>query len=48
MIENALILAGMAALLLITAGGFPNRRYGAVIALGICVMAAVALHFTAP
>jgi hypothetical protein len=48
MIENGLKLAGMAAVLVITAGGFPNRRYGAAIALGVCIMAAVVLHFAAP
>jgi hypothetical protein len=48
MIENALTLVGLAALLLITTGVFPNRRYGAIIAVGICIAAAVALHFAAP
>ena len=48
MVVNALKLAGAAALLLITAGAWPNARYGAAIALGVCIMAAVALHFAAP
>jgi hypothetical protein len=48
MIDNALKLVGSAALLLITAGAWPNPRYGAVIALGVCVMAAIVLHFLAP
>ena len=48
MIENALKPVGLAALLLITTGVFPNRRYGAMIAVGICITAAVVLHFAAP
>jgi hypothetical protein len=36
-----------AALLLITAGAWPHPRYGAAIALGVCIVA-VALHFAAP
>jgi hypothetical protein len=48
MVINALKLAGAAALLLITAGAWPHPRYGAAIALGVCIMAAVALHFAAP
>ena len=48
MIENVLKLAGAAALLLITCGNWPNVRYGAVIAIAVCVLAAVALHFVAP
>lgn len=45
---NALKLAGVAALVLITSGAWPNPRYGAAIALGVCIMAAVFLHFAAP
>jgi hypothetical protein len=48
MVTNALKLAAAVALLLITAGAWPNRRYGAAIAVGLCVMAAVVLHFVAP
>jgi hypothetical protein len=38
-------IAVLAALTLLTLGVFPNKRAGAVIAIGICVVAAVALHF---
>jgi hypothetical protein len=48
MINNALKLAAVPALVIITAGAWPNPRYGAAIAIGLCVMAAVALHFVAP
>jgi hypothetical protein len=48
MIENALKLAGLVALLLITSGVWPSLRYGAAIAVGGCLMAAAALHFVAP
>jgi hypothetical protein len=48
MVMNAIKLVGAAALILITSGAWPNPRYGSVIALGICIMAAVALHFAAP
>jgi hypothetical protein len=48
MIENTLKLVGVATLILITAGSWPNRRYGPLIAFGVCVMAAVVLHFAAP
>lgn len=48
LVINALKLAGAAALLLITAGAWPNPRHGAAIALGVCILAAVVLHFAAP
>jgi hypothetical protein len=48
MIENALKLVASAGLLLVTAGAWPNPRYGAAIALGICVLAAVVIHFAVP
>jgi hypothetical protein len=48
MIENALKLAGLAALILITSGTWPSLRYGAAIAVGVCLMAAAVLHFVAP
>jgi hypothetical protein len=48
MIANALKLAGVAALIMASVGIWPNRRYGAVISIGVCVMGAVALHFAAP
>lgn len=48
MVVNALKLAGVVALVLITAGAWPNPRYGAAISIGMCMMAAIALHFAAP
>jgi hypothetical protein len=48
MIVNALKLAASAGLLLISAGAWPSPRYGGSIAIGVCVMAAVILHFAAP
>lgn len=48
MIINALKLVGAAALVVISSGAWPNPRYGAAVALGVCIMAAVILHFAAP
>jgi hypothetical protein len=48
MIINALKLVASAGLLLISAGAWPNLRYGAAIAIGLCVLAAVAIHFAVP
>jgi len=48
MIANALKLAALAGLLLISGGAWPNPRYGAAIAIGLCIVAAVILHFAAP
>jgi hypothetical protein len=48
MIMNALKLAASAGLIFISAGAWPNPRYGAAISIGICVLAAVVLHFAAP
>jgi hypothetical protein len=48
MIINGLKLAGAAALVVISSGAWPNPRYGAAIALGVCITAAVILHFAAP
>jgi hypothetical protein len=48
MIKNALKLVASAGLLLISTGAWPNPRYGAAIAIGLCVLAAVVIHFTAP
>ncbi|MBR0775641.1 hypothetical protein JQ625_12435 [Bradyrhizobium diazoefficiens] len=45
---NAVKLAGAAALFLVTAGVWPSPRYGWAVAIGICILAAVALHFAAP
>jgi hypothetical protein len=41
-------IAILAALTLLTLGVFPNKRAGAVIAIGTCVMGALVLHFVAP
>jgi hypothetical protein len=43
---NALHLVGLAALILLTAGA--NLRYGALIAVGVCIAGAVALQLVAP
>ena len=43
---NALHLVGLAALILITAGA--NIRYGASVAVGVCMVGAVALRLVAP
>jgi len=41
-------LAILAALVIVTFGIFPDRRRGAVLAIGTCIVAAVILHFVAP
>ena len=41
-------LCAVAALIFLSLGAWPNRRYGAAIALGLCVTAAIVLHFAAP
>jgi hypothetical protein len=48
MIANAIKVAGAAALIMASVGIWPNPRYGATISIGVCIMAAVALHFAAP
>jgi hypothetical protein len=45
---NFLKLALLAGLAIVTVGVIPDRRRGAVIAIAICVAAAVVLHFVAP
>lgn len=42
---SALRVVGVAALILLTAGA--NVRYGALIAVGVCIVGAVALLFVA-
>ena len=37
-----------AGLALLTLGVFPDRLRGGIIAIGICIAAAVVLHFVAP
>jgi len=44
----AVKIALLAALAILTVGVFPDRRKGAVIAIGTCIAAAVVLHFVAP
>ena len=39
------ILAGLS---ILTLGVFPDRRRGAFLAIGTCVVAAVVIHFVAP
>jgi hypothetical protein len=41
-------IALLAGLTILTVGIFPDRRRGALIAIAICVAAAVVLHFVAP
>jgi hypothetical protein len=48
MVMNALKLFSAAAFLLLLTGAWPNRRFGAVIAIGLCTAAAVVLHYAAP
>jgi hypothetical protein len=48
MMMNALKIVGLAALMITGSGGWPNRRYGGAIAIGVCIIAAVVLHFAAP
>jgi uncharacterized RDD family membrane protein YckC len=38
----------LAALVVLTLGVFPNRRTGAILAVGTCIVAAFILHFAAP
>jgi len=46
--EAFIKIALLAALVVLTFGVIPNRRRGAVIAVGTCVVAALVLHFVAP
>ena len=48
MILNALKIAALTVLVVVTLGVVPNRRWGATIALATCVAAAFVLHFVAP
>ncbi len=45
---NLMKIAVLAGLTVVTAGIFPDRLRGAIIAIGTCVAAAVVLHFVAP
>jgi len=46
--EAFIKIALLAALVVLTFGVIPDRRRGAVIAIGTCVVAALVLHFVAP
>ena len=46
--EAFIKIALLAALAVLTLGVIPDRRRGAVIAVGTCVVAAFVLHFVAP
>ena len=48
MMAAVLKLALLASLAVVTFGVFPDRRMGAILAIGICVAGAVILHFVAP
>lgn len=41
-------LALLAMLAIATFGVFPDRRRGAILAIGVCIAGAVILHFAAP
>ena len=41
-------LAALAGLMALTLGVIPDRRKGAAIAIGTCVVAACLIHFLAP
>jgi hypothetical protein len=46
--EAFIKIAVLAALAVLTLGVIPDRRRGAIIAIGTCVAAAIVLHFVAP
>ncbi len=48
MIIALIKVALLAALMTATLGTFPDRLRGGVLAVGVCVVAAVILHFAAP
>ena len=48
MILNALKIAALIALVVVTLGVVPDRKWGAVYAFAVCVVAAGVLHFVAP
>jgi len=48
MMTAVLKLGLLAALAIATFGVFPDRRRGAILAIGVCVAGAVILHFAAP
>jgi len=48
MIEALIKICLLATLAVLTLGVLPDRRKGAVIAVGTCVAMALVLHFVAP
>ena len=49
MMMTAVLKLGLLAMLAVaTFGVFPDRRRGAILAIGTCVAGAVILHFVAP
>ena len=48
MVVNALKLAALAGLFIVTAGIWPDWRKSAALAVGTCIVAAFVLHFVAP
>ena len=47
MMMAVLKLALLAGLVIVTIGVFPDRRRGAILAIGICIAGAMILHFVA-
>jgi hypothetical protein len=48
MMTGILKLGLLAGLMVATFGVVPDRRRGAILAIGVCVAGAVILHFVAP
>jgi hypothetical protein len=48
MVVNALKLAALAGVMLVTAGLWRDLRKSAALAIGTCIVAALVLHFVAP
>jgi hypothetical protein len=48
MMLNALKIAALIVLVVVTLGVVPDRKWGAAYAFAACVIAAVVLHFVAP
>jgi hypothetical protein len=44
---NALKLFSAIALVILSTGALPHPRYGTAIAIGLCIAAAIVLHFAA-
>jgi hypothetical protein len=48
MVVNALKLAALAGIMLISGGLWSDFRKSAALAIGLCIVAALVLHFVAP